>query len=151
MPFKLSGRSLERLEGVNPDLVRIVERAIGLSTVDFGVAAGRRTEAEQRRLVEKGASQTMESRHLTGDAVDLYAWVNGGVSWEEPWYYDIAQAIRQAAVDAGGVHVRWGACWARLDLIADPRSAVDDYVDRCRGEGRRPFLDLGHFELPKVP
>ena len=44
MAFKLSQRSLDRLEGFKPDLVNVVKRAIELTTVDFGVIEGVRTE-----------------------------------------------------------------------------------------------------------
>ena len=71
MPFKLSNISLERLKGVHPRLVSIVEAAIEITTVDFGVTCGLRTREEQARLYEQGKTMTMDSRHLTGHAVDL--------------------------------------------------------------------------------
>ncbi len=70
MTFRLSERSLDRLEGVNPSLVAVVQRAIELTTVDFGVTEGVRSEETQRRYVVAGKSQTMASKHRTGDAVD---------------------------------------------------------------------------------
>jgi peptidoglycan LD-endopeptidase CwlK len=82
MAFKLSQRSIERLDGVKDQLVDVVTRAIEISTVDFGVTEGLRTTETQRKYVETGKSQTMESKHLTGDAVDLVAYINGQVSWE---------------------------------------------------------------------
>lgn len=77
MAFKLSNRSLSKLEGVNDDMVRVVSRAIELTEVDFGVIQGLRTLEEQKALVAKGASQTMKSKHLDGLAVDLMAYVGG--------------------------------------------------------------------------
>ncbi len=74
MNFRLSQRSLDRLSGVKPQLVAVVRRAIELTTVDFGVTEGLRTIETQRRYVDTGKSQTMDSRHLTGDAVDLVAY-----------------------------------------------------------------------------
>ena len=79
MAFKLSQRSLDKLEGVHEDLISIVKEAIEHTKVDFGVICGCRTKAEQAELVKKGASTTMNSRHLpqesTGKshAVDLMA------------------------------------------------------------------------------
>ena len=73
MPFKLSQRSLGRLDGVKNELHSVVVKAIDLTNVDFGVICGLRTEKEQEDLVARGASQTMRSKHLTGDAVDLMA------------------------------------------------------------------------------
>ena len=75
MTFKLSANSMSKMTGIKNELHTIVCEAIRHSTVDFGVICGKRSEAEQRELVAKGASQTMRSKHLTGDAVDLMAYV----------------------------------------------------------------------------
>lgn len=108
--FTLGSRSRQRLESVHPDLVRVVERAIGTTTVDFTVLEGRRTPERQRQLVAAGASQTMNSRHLTGHAVDLGAWVNSQVRWDWPLYYRIADAMK-AAAQAEDVPIEWGGDW----------------------------------------
>ena len=71
--FMLSTRSNERLEGVNSLLVKVVKKAITVTTVDFGVICGRRTLEEQQSLFAKGATKTMKSKHLEGKAVDLMA------------------------------------------------------------------------------
>lgn len=107
MSFKLSQRSLDRLKGVEDDLVRVVKRAIEITTVDFAVIEGLRTVERQRELVEKGFSQTMRGKHLIGRAVDLGAWVNNTVSWEKAPYYEIAKAMKQAAKELN-VNIRWG-------------------------------------------
>ena len=80
--FELSERSLSKLEGVNQNLVLVVKEAITLTKVDFGVICGLRTQEEQEALVAKGASQTMKSKHLEGNAVDLMAYIGGRASWE---------------------------------------------------------------------
>lgn len=108
--FRLSQRSLTRLEGVHPHLVRVVKRAIKLTEVDFTVLEGVRTTARQRKLVAAGASKTMNSRHLTGHAVDLGAYVGARVAWDWPLYYKIATAVKQAAVDCD-VPIEWGGDW----------------------------------------
>ena len=65
MAFKLSDRSLGKLEGVHENLISVVKEAITLTKVDFGVICGVRTKSEQAELVSKGASQTMNSLHLS--------------------------------------------------------------------------------------
>ena len=95
--FKLSQRSLDKLEGVKPELVDVVKRAIELTTVDFGVIEGLRTEEQQKALVEKGASQTMKSKHLNGHAVDLMAYIGSRSSWELNLYDEIADAMAEGA------------------------------------------------------
>lgn len=146
--FRLSQRSLDRLDGVHPDLVRVVKRAIGLTEVDFAILEGKRSRDRQHKLFRSGASQTMNSRHLTGHAVDLGAWIDGAVRWDWPPYYRIAEAVRQAAV-AEGVPLVWGAAWGRLLTDFDTAEAASDsYVDERRAAGGRPFLDGPHYELP---
>ncbi len=73
--FRFSQRSEKNLAGVKPQLVAVVRRALALSDVDFGITEGLRTKERQKQLVAEGKSQTMNSRHLTGDAVDVVAYV----------------------------------------------------------------------------
>ena len=147
--YKLSQRSLDRLDGVKPELVDVVKRAIELTTIDFGVVQGLRTEEEQKALVEKGASKTMKSKHLTGDAVDLMAYIGGRGCWELNVYDEIADAMKAAAIELG-VAIRWGAAWTVADLReweGTAEEAMNSYVDERRSQGKRPFLDCPHFEL----
>jgi peptidoglycan L-alanyl-D-glutamate endopeptidase CwlK len=113
MPFTLSERSKKRLQGVHPDLVRVVERAIELTPVDFVVTEGLRTKARQKQLFEAGASQTMNSRHITGHAVDLAALVGGQVRWDWPLYGKLAEAMKAAAEDLK-IPLEWGGDWKTL-------------------------------------
>lgn len=113
MTYVLGARSLDRLAGVHPDLVRVVQRAITLTPVDFTVLEGLRTIERQRQLVKAGASQTMNSRHLTGHAVDLGAYVAGAVRWDWPLYHRIAAAVKEAA-KLEGVPIEWGGDWQRF-------------------------------------
>jgi peptidoglycan L-alanyl-D-glutamate endopeptidase CwlK len=149
MAFKLSKRSLSRLEGVNPKLVTVVTTAITMSKIDFGVICGLRTIEEQRELVAKGASQTMKSKHIDGDAVDLMAYIGSRGSWEMNLYDDIADAMKIAA-DEHNIQIRWGAAWHIPDLRewdSSMQDAMNEYIDLRRSQGRRPFIDGPHFEL----
>lgn len=148
--FKLGKRSLDELAGVQSDLVAVVHRAIELTPRDFAVHDGLRTAEEQRRLVASGAAQTLDSRHLTGHAVDLVPVVNGKLRWEWPPIYLIADAVRTAARELG-VPLRWGGAWD-VDFTAtsdSPEDLVHDYVGRRRAAGLRAFIDGPHYELPK--
>lgn len=109
--FKLGARSLERLQGVHQDLVKVVKRAIQLTEVDFGVTEGVRAIEKQREYVAKGASKTMNSRHLTGHAVDLVAYIGAEVRWDWPLFHKIAAAMKSAAKELG-VAIVWGGDWA---------------------------------------
>lgn len=107
--YKLSQRSLNNLNGVHPDLIAVVKRAIEITSVDFAVIEGVRTIERQKELFSRGASKTMRSRHLTGHAVDLTAWV-GGIRWDWPLYYKIAEAMKTAARELN-VSLEWGGDW----------------------------------------
>lgn len=122
MPYAFGARSLERLQGVHPDLVRVVKRAIAMSPVDFTVLEGMRTLARQKQLMAQGATRTMNSRHLTGHAVDLAPVIDGVVSWDWPLYHKIAPVMKEAA-RLEGVPIQWGGDW-------------------------RSFKDGPHWELP---
>lgn len=124
--FKLSRRSKRHLNGVHPDLVRVVERAIEITEVDFGVSCGVRTEAQQYRAVKSGASTTMNSKHMVqhdlwGHAVDLFVLVGGEVTWEHKHFRKVVQAMFTAAIELG-VQIEAGGLW-------------------------RDFLDSPHFQL----
>lgn len=113
--YTLGVRSKARLKGVHPDLVKVVERAIQITTVDFTVLEGVRTPERQKILVESGASQTMNSRHIPGadgfaKAVDLGAWVDDEVRWDWPLYHKIAAAMKEAAKQVN-VPIEWGGDW----------------------------------------
>jgi peptidoglycan L-alanyl-D-glutamate endopeptidase CwlK len=149
MTYKLSERSLDRLEGVNPILVAVVQRAIEITSVDFGVTEGLRSFERQRQYVAAGKSQTMASKHLTGDAVDLVAYIDGSVSWELNLYDDIADSMQAAALELG-VEIKWGAAWNVPNICAwqgTMNEAMCHYIDERRGQGRKPFVDGPHFEL----
>lgn len=120
--YKLGPRSLTRLNGVHADLVKVVTRAIEISDVDFTVLEGLRTIERQRELVKAGASQTMNSRHLDGHAVDLGAWVDSRVDWSWPLYDKINDAMQKASAQVG-VPIEWGGSW-------------------------KSFRDGPHFQLP---
>jgi len=149
MAFKLSKRSLARLEGVDERMVRVVKTAISVSTIDFGVIQGLRTIEEQRELVAKGASQTMKSKHIDGLAVDLMAYIGSRGSWELTLYDNLADAMKIAAEEED-VQVRWGAAWHINDIRefdGTMQDAMNEYIDLRRSQGRSPFIDGPHFEL----
>lgn len=118
----LGSRSLSRLEGVHPDLVRVVKKAAAMSSLDFTVLEGLRTLDRQRKLLAQGASKTLNSRHITGHAVDLAPLIDGKVSWDWPLYHRLAKIIKAAAADEN-VPITWGGDW-------------------------RTFKDGPHWELP---
>lgn len=111
--MKLTKTSLRHLQGVHPDLVKVVMRAAEITEQPFLLTDGVRTLAEQRRFVQKGVSKTMNSRHLTGHAVDVVAMVGRRVSWELPLYYVIADAMKQAAEELG-IPIEWGGDWRSI-------------------------------------
>ena len=108
--FKLSRRSINNLKGVHPDLQAVIYKAIQITPIDFTVIEGLRTVERQKKLFESGASKTMRSRHLTGHAVDIAAWVDGGIRWDWPLYDTLAVAMKQAAKELN-IPLEWGGDW----------------------------------------
>ena len=146
--YTLSQLSLDKLKGVNPDLVKVIKRAIEISGVDFRVSEGLRTKARQTELLKQGKTQTMNSRHSTGHAVDLVAVVNGQISWDFNHYYTIAQAIARASTELG-VSVRWGGAWTVItNKAGTPQEWVKAYKAERQELGKKAFLDGVHFEIP---
>jgi len=123
MAKTLNKKSIDRLSGVHPDLVAVVKLAIELSDIDFQVIEGVRSKARQEQLFKAGASQTLNSRHLTGHAVDLAALVNDSIRWDWPLYFKIADAMKKAAGQLK-IKIVWGGDW-------------------------KTFKDGPHFELSK--
>lgn len=120
--FSLSDKSKEILQGVHKDLAAVVEKAIAIVAVDFSVIEGMRTEARQQILFDSGATNTLRSRHLTGHAVDMAAWVDGRTDWSWPLYRKIAKAMKLSA-NMLNTPLEWGGDW-------------------------RTFKDGPHFQLP---
>lgn len=108
---RFSARSRNSLNGVHSDLVIVTTTALMLSEIDFVVTEGLRTVARQKELYASGASQTMKSRHLTGHAVDLAAYVDGGIRWDWPLYEKLADAMKRAAA-LHGIPLEWGGDWS---------------------------------------
>ena len=149
MAFTLSQRSLGRLDGVKNQLHSVVTTAISLTNCDFGVTCGLRNIQEQEELVARGASQTMNSKHLTGDAVDVVAYIGSRISWELNLYDEIADAFKEASIKEG-VPIKWGGAWSVPDLRdwhGTAEEARESYIDLRKSQKRKYFLDCPHFEL----
>ncbi|MBV1952729.1 MAG: hypothetical protein KUG64_11115 [Cycloclasticus sp.] len=168
--YRLGGDSLRKLKGVDPLMVDVVTRAIEISKVDFAVMEGVRTAERQMKLHKKGSSPYLNgiqkgvtkdgilgtglSDHqihpgeIFGKAVDLGAYVERKISWEMDFYYEIAAAMRTAAIEKN-VPIRWGCVWdGTLNDLAGPvEELVAAYVARRKAIGRKAFLDGPHFEL----
>lgn len=110
---KYSKRSLNNLKGVHPDLRRVIDRALQDSPVDFIVIEGLRSTERQKELVSSGASRTMNSRHLTGHAVDLLPIGPNGAEFAWPLYNKLGPAVEKAA-EAEGVEITWGGRWSKF-------------------------------------
>ena len=106
----LTVRDRMRLEGVHHDLVAVVERAAAFTELDFMIVEGLRTLERQKELFAKRATQTMNSRHLTGHAVDVAPIVGTEVRWDWPLFYKLAPVFKQAAQDLQ-VALEWGGDW----------------------------------------
>jgi len=126
--FKFSQRSENNLKGVNPDLVKVIRRALELTPVDFIVIEGLRTQARQKELVATGKSQTMNSRHLSGHAVDI---IPVNTTWKIEEFKPLLNAVKKAAEEQG-LKLRYGINWKN-----DPSLPIET-----------KFIDAPHVEIP---
>lgn len=116
----LSARDRKRLQGVHAHLIAVVELAAARSPMAFTVLEGLRTVERQKQLVAKGASKTMNSRHLTGHAVDIAPLVDLDgdgdveVSWHWPHFYELEPIMKAAAVELK-IPLEWGGDWKFKD------------------------------------
>ena len=121
MSYKLGTRSMQSLSGVHPDMVAVVKRAIEITEVDFTVIEGIRHINRQRELLKAGKSTTMNSRHITGHAVDMVPWP---VDWEDLERFEtMSEAMKEAAEELN-IPIVWGGDW-------------------------KSFYDAPHFELDR--
>ena len=123
MMFKLGKKSQKALIGVHPDIIKVINRALEISVIDFTVIEGLRTLERQKVLYAAGATKTLKSRHLTGHAVDLAPYINGSIRWDWPLFYKIADAMKAASKELG-IPLEWGGDW-------------------------KSFKDGPHWQLPK--
>jgi peptidoglycan L-alanyl-D-glutamate endopeptidase CwlK len=107
MTYRLSNKSLQKLDGIHPDMVAVVKLAITISEQDFSVGEGLRSVSRQKKLVATGKSTTMNSRHITGHAVDLFPYP---LSWDWEYFYPIADAMKAAAKELK-IDLEWGGDW----------------------------------------
>ena len=117
--FKLGKNSKKNLVRVHIDLCRVVKLALSICEIDFGISEGDRSKAKQRRMVNKGKSTTMNSRHIVDKigacyAVDLFAYVDGKASYKPRHMKMIAKAMFKAAIELG-VDMEWGGHWSNLN------------------------------------
>lgn len=130
MAFALGKRSLERLNGVHPDLVKVVKLAITRTEYDFTVIEGVRSREKQAENVRKGVSQTMNSRHLTGHAVDIAPLIGGQIPWNDKDKFNYLADLMFECAKELNVAIRWGGDWNENGDWKDER-----------------FYDGPHFEL----
>ena len=141
--------SIQKLQGVHPDLVKVMNLAIQKSSQDFSITEGVRTLERQKELLAKKLTQTLKSNHIKqadgfGHAVDVAPYP---LSWDLAKFYPIVEAVRTAAKELG-VKVRWGGAWAVLnDTLKSPKDLVNEYSAERRKLGKKAFIDGPHFEL----
>ena len=121
MSYKLGTRSLQSLSGVNPDMVAVVKRAIEITEQDFTVIEGIRNVSRQRELYKAGKSTTMNSRHITGHAVDMVPWP---VDWNDLERFEVMSEAMKKAAEELDIPIKWGGDW-------------------------KSFYDAPHFELDR--
>jgi peptidoglycan LD-endopeptidase CwlK len=119
--FEFSTRSLLRLQGVDEELYKLMKLALSRSPIDFGIPeyGGLRTAEDQKKLFDKGLSKAdgtiKKSYHQTGNAVDVFAFVNGKASWDEQHLALIAGVVLSCAKELG-LNVTWGGTFGSKEF-----------------------------------
>lgn len=137
--YKLSKRSLKRLEGINPLLLQVIREGIKNSPYDFGIPmhGGLRTAEDQHYLFLRKVSQldgyNKKSYHQTGNAFDIYLYIDGKASWDRNKLEEVAKHLQSIASDMG-IELTWGGDWDGDGIR----------VDKDEDEN---FFDGGHFQV----
>lgn len=149
------------MAGVHPDLLQVLKKALAITKIDFAVIDGVRTKTEQKAMVKKGLSQTMNSKHLEqkdgyGHAIDLAPYFNGKIRWEMMLFFDVAEAMFMAA-EEHGVELIWGGAWTEhheqyehttdKDLFRSAEFMQHKYMRKRNRANQKIFLDGAHFQL----
>ena len=146
--FTFSRSSKERLKYVDPKLSQLAHRALSISRVDFGVTEGLRSEERQKKLVQDGLSQTMNSKHIEAKAIDIVPSVNGTISWDIGLFFPVADAFIIASRELN-TPIRWGGAWhctATTSFVSAAELHLEYMILRL-GARQTPFIDAPHFEL----
>ena len=147
--FVFGDKSWEELKGVDTRLQAVVTCALTLTKQDFTVFDGLRTQEEQMEMIRRGSSKATESKHLTGQAVDLVPYVAGKLRWEWNPIFVITKAVYEAS-SRTGIQLRWGGVWDEEFHRLNPdklSNEVGAYIKRRQDAGKRVFVDGVHFEL----
>lgn len=151
MGYVIGRESRAKLQGVHPELVKLAERAIQITPIDFAVHDGVRTIEQQKKNLASGASHTLDSRHLYGLAVDLVPIKAGKLSWDWEDYWPMVSAVMKAAKELGMDYIEWGGVFDKeISQYTDPKAECAAYVEREKARGKKKvFIDGPHFQLPK--
>ena len=154
MPFRFSKRSLAHLDEVVEPLRQVAIEALRVTEIDFAVTDGIRSRAEQGALLDAGATQTMHSRHLTGHAIDIAAYIGPRLLWAPQSLYDSIASAFAAASKELEIPIRWGGAWNCYNIGAGEvgpstgRELRHGYNRARKAAGARVFNDSVHFEIP---
>lgn len=149
--FRFSTRSMKKLRNVDKNLSLIMKRAVGDSPYDFAISHGLRTKEYQEKLFNEGKSNTLNSLHLVGRAVDICALdKNNNITWDERVYIEIANHVNESLrfTNCSKFYIRWGGAWN--SLLPSDRCAeemISCYKQFCRQNNKDPFLDFCHYEI----
>lgn len=143
--MELNQRSEKSLSGVHPALVKVIRKTAELidddSELKFIVTEGLRTLERQKQLLADGKSKTLNSKHITGHAVDLAVWFDydkdkvvdsNEISWKFEFYKRLNDIVQQAANECN-VEVEWGGSWK--SFVDCPHFQIDPATYKWKKEG----------------
>jgi peptidoglycan L-alanyl-D-glutamate endopeptidase CwlK len=128
--MKFSKRSQDNLNSVKPELIKLFTEVLALGIFDISITEGLRSQERQQELLDANLSKTLNSKHLTGDAVDVAIYKNGRIDYKDTLAYYVLAGVVYTIAKQQGIRIRWGGNWDR----------DSDFNDNT-------FNDLVHFEL----
>ncbi|MGL4721886.1 MAG: M15 family metallopeptidase [Desulfovibrionaceae bacterium] len=111
--YTLSKTSMLRLSTVCEELQRVVYRAFSYQLLDITIAEGIRTIERQKELLLQGFTKTLYSKHLQGEAVDIYPYIKGEgmiVQADHSSWESVATIMKRAAQEEN-IKIQWGGDW----------------------------------------
>jgi len=142
MKKEFSKSSAAKLSTCHKDMQLIMNTAIGVSDVDFGIAEGHRVIALQQKYFKEGKSKIdgikRKGKHnyIPSMAADIFPFIEGRADWDNShlnYISGIIHAVAEMLILQGKIthRIRWGGNWDMDGVILRDQS----------------FDDRPHFEL----
>jgi peptidoglycan L-alanyl-D-glutamate endopeptidase CwlK len=128
--FSFGKTSRTRLATCHPDIKAVLNKAIGMSSIDFTVVCGSRDRADQDEAFNNGKSsvQWPNSKHngFPSTAVDIAPyWPGQGIVWHRRNEFIFLAGFICGIAAEMGIEMRWGGNWDQDQEIITDQNLID--------------------------